>query len=110
LLEEVVELGTRHGMKFHVAYAHFILAEIARIIDPDKSSAHFEESISITKAISADNELARAYAGYGRLYIQQDNIEKAREYLNRALKIFERLGTLIEPEKIRRELSELPET
>jgi len=35
---------------------------------------------------------------------------QAREYLIKALEIFERLGTLIEPENIRKELADLPET
>jgi tetratricopeptide (TPR) repeat protein len=108
-LEEAVELGMRHGMRFYVAWAHCILGEITRIKDPDQSSAHFVKSISISKEINAENELARAYAGYGRLYKQQGNIEKAREYLTKALDIFERLGTLIEPEKVRKELLELPD-
>ena len=33
----------------------------------------------------------------------------AREYLTKALEIFERLGTLIEPDKVREELAELPQ-
>ena len=33
---------------------------------------------------------------------------EARRYLTQALEIFERLGTLIEPEKVRKELAELP--
>jgi hypothetical protein len=52
--------------------------------------------------------LALAYAGYGRLHRQQGNIAPAREYLARALAIFERLGTLGEPEKVRQVLAELP--
>ena len=36
-------------------------------------------------------------------------MEKAREYFEKALEIFERLGTLIEPERIGKELAELPE-
>ena len=31
-------------------------------------------------------------------------------YLTKALEIFERLGTLLEPDKVRKELAELPET
>jgi hypothetical protein len=49
-----------------------------------------------------------AYAGYGRLYKQQGHIDKAKEYLNMALEILERLKTLIEPEKVKKELAELP--
>jgi hypothetical protein len=35
-------------------------------------------------------------------------VAQAREYLTKAQEIFERLGTLIEPDKIRKELAELP--
>jgi hypothetical protein len=33
---------------------------------------------------------------------------EARRYLTDALEIFERLGTLLEPDKVRKELAELP--
>ena len=39
----------------------------------------------------------------------QGNGEKARKYLTDALEIFERLGALIEPDKVRKELAELPQ-
>jgi hypothetical protein len=55
----------------------------------------------------AENFLAQAHAGYGRLQEQQGNKEKARKRLTDALKILERLGTLIEPDKVREELPEL---
>ena len=34
---------------------------------------------------------------------------RAREYLTKALEIFARLGTLIEPDKVRKELADLPQ-
>ena len=58
--------------------------------------------------IEAEKRLAQAYAGYGRLHEQKGQIEKARDYLSKALDIFERLGTLIEPEKVREILADLP--
>lgn len=69
---------------------------------------HFEKSISILQEIKGENELALAYSGYGRFHKQQGNTKQAREYLTNALGIFERLGTLIEPDKVRQELAELP--
>ena len=50
---------------------------------------------------------ALTYAGYGRLHQRQGHVEQAREYLTRALKIFERLGTLSEPDKVRQALAEM---
>ena len=46
----------------------------------------------------------------GRYHKQQGDTQQAREYLTKALEIFERLGTLIEPDKVRKELAELPAT
>jgi tetratricopeptide (TPR) repeat protein len=109
VLEESLELAGRYGFRFYIAFSHRILGEISRITTPDQSSAHFEKSISILKEIKAENELALAYGGYGRLYKQQRRIEKAREFFKKALKILESLGTMNEPEKIRKELAELPE-
>jgi class 3 adenylate cyclase/tetratricopeptide (TPR) repeat protein len=110
ILEESVELAEHCGMKFYLGFGYRILGEIEQVAAPDQSSAYFEKSISIFKEIKAENELALAYGGYGRLYKQQRRIEKAREYLIKSLEILERLGTLIEPDKIKMELAELPET
>ncbi len=57
--------------------------------------------------IQAENELALAHAAYGRLLRDQGRIESAREHLGRALKTLERLGTLREPERVRRDLAGL---
>jgi tetratricopeptide (TPR) repeat protein len=67
----------------------------------------FLKRIAVLREIKAENELALAYAGYGRLHKKQGQVAQAREYLTKALEIFERLGTLIEPDKVRKELAEL---
>jgi tetratricopeptide (TPR) repeat protein len=99
-------------MKFHVGCAHRLLGEIALTINPAQeeeplAAAHFEDSIAVLEEINAENELALAFAGYGRLHRQQGNVAQARDYLTRALEIFDRLGTLIEPDRVRRESAEL---
>jgi hypothetical protein len=60
------------------------------------------------RAIGAENELALALAGYGRLLRQLGDVAKARELLTQANEIFERLGTMHEPAKVARELEALP--
>jgi tetratricopeptide (TPR) repeat protein len=77
--------------------------------NPAESRTHFEKAISIFQEIKAENELALAYSGMGRYHKQEGNTEQAREYLTKALEGFERLGTLIEPDKVRKELAELPQ-
>ena len=83
--------------------------EIALKTNPIQAVPHFEKSIAIFREIKAENELAHAYAGYGRYHKQKGGIAQAREYLTKALEIFERLGTLIEPETTRKELAALSE-
>ena len=44
----------------------------------------------------------------GRFQKLQGNSEQGREYLTKVLEIFVCLGTLLEPDKVRRELVGLP--
>ena len=113
-LEELLELTERCGAPFYRGAAHRLLGEIALQTNPAQLGAplaapHFEISITALQQIGAENELALAYAGYGRLYQQQGNVTQAREYLTRALTIFEHLGTLGEPGKVSKALSALSE-
>ncbi len=106
-IKDCMELAKNCGMKFYVGWAHRLLGEIALKTDSCQAMFHFEKALEVFRKINAENELALAYSGYGRLYKQQGNIGKAKEYLNKALDIFERLGTLSEPEKVKKELAEL---
>ena len=67
-----------------------------------EAKAYFDKAMELLDALP-ENELALAYSGYGRYLKMQGNFEKARGYLTRALDILEPLGTLIEPEKIKKE-------
>jgi tetratricopeptide (TPR) repeat protein len=113
-IKNALELAKRCEMKFFIGWAYRLLGEIALKTNPAQAgeplaAPHFEESIAIFREINAENELAMAYAGYGRFHKKNGQIAKAREYLTKALEIFERLGTLIEPDKVRGILAELPE-
>jgi tetratricopeptide (TPR) repeat protein len=107
-LEYLLEIAERCQSRFYLASGHRILGEVALKIEIEQAAPHFDKSISLSKDIKAENELALAYSGFGRLHKAQGNIEQARAYLEEALEIFERLGTLIEPDKVREELAELP--
>ena len=86
------------------------IGEVALQTQPTLAAPYFEKSIEVLRDIKAENELALTYVGYGRLHKHKGQTSLAREYLTKALEIFERLGTLIEPEKIREILAVLPET
>jgi tetratricopeptide (TPR) repeat protein len=108
-LEEGLRITERCGARYYLGWTHRLLGEIALKTNPAQAAPHFEKSIAILREIKAQNELALVYAGYGRLHKQKGQIAQAREYLTKALEIFERLGTLIEPDKVREALAELPE-
>jgi tetratricopeptide (TPR) repeat protein len=108
-LEEGLEMAERYGARYYIGFAHRVLGEIALKTNPAQAAPHFEKSIAVFQEIKAENELALAYAGYGRLHKQKGLIPQAREHLTKALEIFERLGTLIEPDKVGDELDKLPD-
>ena len=108
-IEELLEISQLCGTKHYIGIAHRLLGELALNTNPDEAPSHFEKAISIASEIKAENDLGLAYSGMGRYHKQQGNTDKAREYLTKALDIFERLGTLIEPDKVREELAESPQ-
>ena len=85
-----------------MAWGYRLQGELALKTNPKKAARHFEECIAIVKEIKAESELAHAYAGYGRYFGLRGNLAQAREYLTKALEIFERLGNLMEPGKVRK--------
>jgi tetratricopeptide (TPR) repeat protein len=108
-LEKTLEIADQCGTRYYIGWAHRLLGEIDLKTSTAQSAAHFEKSIAVLREIGAENELAQAYAGYGLLQKQQGQFAQAGKYLTKALEIFERLGTLVEPDKVRKELVELPE-
>ena len=94
-------------MRFQIGSANRLLGEIALQTNPRQALSSFERSITTLREINAENELALAYAGYGRMYKQQGDLVQARHYLTQALEGFEHLGTLGEPEKVRQVLATL---
>ena len=102
-------MAERYGVRYYTGFAQRLLGESVLKTNPTQAVPHFEKSIAIFREIKAENELAMAYAGYGRLHNKQAETVRAREYLMKALEIFKRLGTLIEPDKVREELDGLCE-
>jgi tetratricopeptide (TPR) repeat protein len=113
-LEGILKLAGKKGMKFHALRCHYLLGEVLLASDPAQEKAPsaevcFETAIAISRDIKAENLLAKGYAGLGRCYRKKGDMSAARDYLNQALEIHERLGTLLEPDKVRAELAQLPD-
>jgi tetratricopeptide (TPR) repeat protein len=109
MLEKGLEMAERYGVRYYVGFAQRLLGEMDLKINPAQAEIHFERSITVLQEIKAENQLAFTYKSCGCLHKQQNQIAQAKEYLMKALKIFERLGTLLEPDKVREILAELPE-
>jgi tetratricopeptide (TPR) repeat protein len=106
-LEEMLAIIEPRRMRLQVGMAHRLLGEIRAAEDRDQAMTHFERSVTLLQEINAQPELALAYLAYGRLHTRLGNVAEARNYLSRALGIFEHLGTLTEPDRVRSELAEL---
>jgi len=110
-LQKGLELAIPCRIKMYIGWIHRLLGEVALAKNPEQvteplAAPHFKTSIAVLRDIKAENELALAYAGFARLHKVQGRLAEARDYFIRALEIFERLGTLIEPNKVRSELAE----
>lgn len=103
-LATVVERAEQACLPFYLGSAERLLGEVTG------ERAHFERAITGLTEIGAENELALALAGRGHLLARNGDPSAAREDFTRSLQIFERLGTLLEPERIRDGLDRLPLT
>src|SRR5262249_33044829 len=96
LLEQLVARADQCGAKWTRGSARRLLAEVAMHTDPEQrqklsAAALFERSVEELKTIGAENDVALALAGYGRLLRRVGDVVKARELLTEAKAIFERL-------------------
>jgi hypothetical protein len=95
-------------MKFFVGAACRLLAEIALATgDAAAATAHVDRAVEVLQAIDAENDLALAYATRGRIAWRHGALPAARADLARSLAILERLGTVAEPDRVRRDLAAL---
>ena len=76
----------------------------------DRAAAgfQFQESVALVTDMGAEDALARAWLALGRLRSAQGRQDEARQLWTKALATFERLGSLREPERVRRLIGALP--
>jgi len=83
------------------------LGEIYGVSDFNKAENYIKDSIKILKKAGTKNELAISYFSLGKLFKEKGEKDKAKKHVTQALNLFEKLGTLHEPEKVREVLKDL---
>jgi tetratricopeptide (TPR) repeat protein len=109
-LAECLQVIQPSEAAFYVACAERLLGEVALAEAGEQlpiAASYFESCMAAFERLGADNELALAWTGFGRLKQKMGERTSAHEYLTKALQTFERLGTRIEPDRVRRTLAEL---
>ncbi|KPK21204.1 MAG: guanylate cyclase [Nitrospira bacterium SG8_3] len=107
--QDLLAFAERCGSKLYVGDALSALGWVMLETEPPYAAPHFERAISIFREIKAEAFLVYSYWGYGLLHKRQGRMAEARQYLTQALQIFEKLGHLINPDKVKKELAELPQ-
>jgi predicted ATPase/class 3 adenylate cyclase len=109
VLESLVEVAERTGAPFYVGTGYRLLADVALSQDAEafwsEASSDLGRAIDVLRPIGAENELGFALASQGRLWRRLGRESDGRARLEDALSVFERLGTLEEPDRLRSELA-----
>ncbi len=109
---KAVKLAKKQGNRFEEAYAYRTLGVAYTQSGPTywrKGEMCLTESIEIIKETEAEGSLPYSYLALGLLYKSQGQMEKAKEYLEQALPLFEKLRDDESTTTVRKELNGLKE-
>jgi class 3 adenylate cyclase/tetratricopeptide (TPR) repeat protein len=107
ILEDVLATSREVGYRHLEGVAERLLGESLVSEDPAGGASHLEAASQILEEVGAQNELAKALAARAGLQQAAGDLAGARHFLALALTIFERLGTLDEPRRVRALLATL---
>src|SRR2546425_8760646 len=96
LVEAVLVATRERGYRHLEGSAERLLGESLLREDPAAAAEHLEAAASILAEVGARNELAKAWVAQGRLREVAGDSNGARVLLERALAVFDELGTLDE--------------
>ena len=81
--QKLLKTATLAGARYGIGYAHLLLGEMSLDTELIQAATFFKKSITVLQEIKAENALAMAYAGCGRLHKRKGDAEQARKYLIR---------------------------
>jgi len=97
LCQEAIRLGEETNDKYVIAFANRTFAEILSRLepsDPEKADRAILEAIRIQQEIDVKPELPRSYVSYAHLLIGREEKERAKEYLAKAIGMFQQMGMI----------------
>jgi class 3 adenylate cyclase/tetratricopeptide (TPR) repeat protein len=104
-LRELVAEGERVRSPWTITQSNRMLAECLLATGEGDAAEHLDRAIEVARAMGMKNDLALALAVDGRRLRADGDEIAGRERLTEALVLFEDIGTLEEPERIRGELA-----
>ncbi|HEY5871220.1 MAG TPA: AAA family ATPase, partial [Candidatus Tectomicrobia bacterium] len=91
IAERTYELSRRHKGRGHLAYALWLLGEIAVPHTPseaEQAAAHYQEALALADALGMRPLQAHCHRGLGTLYGQTGRVEQARAELSAAIDLY----------------------
>jgi tetratricopeptide (TPR) repeat protein len=95
LCQDAICLGEETSDKYVIAFANRTFAEILfrlKPSDPERADQVILEAIRIQQEIDTKPEIARSYVSYAHLLTEMAEKEKAKEYLAKAIGMFQQMG------------------
>jgi tetratricopeptide (TPR) repeat protein len=107
LFEEVLATSREAGYRHLAGVAERCLGESLMAEDLTAAAGHLEAAVQILEEVGARNEVAKALVAQAKLHQKAGDVSGARCLLERALALFETLGTLDEPHRVQALLATL---
>jgi class 3 adenylate cyclase/tetratricopeptide (TPR) repeat protein len=107
LIVEVLSDSQRVGYRYLEGLAHRLMAECLGDESPTTALEHLDEAQRILEGIEARNDVAKTLVTRAKIYRIRGEAGEARALLKEAGAIFEALGTLDEPARVRGALATL---
>jgi tetratricopeptide (TPR) repeat protein len=101
LSEEVLARSQERGYRYFEGMAERLLGTSLASVDPAAAALHIEAARRILEEVGARNEVAKVLMATGELRRDAGDLAGARAILQEALAIFEELGTLDEPPRVK---------
>lgn len=105
LIDDVLTMSRAKEYRYVEGLAHRLLAECLAGESLAVAMQHVTEAYRIFEAVGARNDVARTLATRAKL--SQSNPAEARRLLHEAMGLFEALGTMDEPVRVREALTAL---